>query len=287
MKKMLPVAVTALVMLSAFAGAGMQNAFAYNPADADNAIKNVSLSTDKEVYYLGEDMEIVLAVYSPGNVSNVLIGVSGLKGRHGLDLVSLSRGANLTSGETKMTFSSRIPSCGCAVSYGNYFINASVAYGHGGEVVNATHSIVLTSRGRITYVNITDEEAKQMIESEDVILLDVRTEAEYHTAHIEGATLIPVSELGNRTKELNKSKKIVVYCRSGNRGVTASGILIEQGFDRVYNVLGGINAWEERGYPVVSTATSTPEQPGFEAVIAIAGLLAVAYLIKRRKASFK
>lgn len=128
-----------------------------------------------------------------------------------------------------------------------------------------------------------------MIESEDVTLLDVRTEEEYDSAHIEGTILIPVSELGNRTEELNKSGKIVVYCRSGHRSAIASGILIEHGFEEVYNVLGGINGWEERGYPVVSTATPTPEQPGFESVLAIAALLAVAfaYLIKRRKASFK
>lgn len=288
--KIFPVAVTALVMLLAFAGASMQNAFAYDSADADNAIKIVSLSTDKDVYHLGENMEIVLVVYSPGNVSNVLIEVSGLKGRHGIDLISFSRGANLTSGENKMTFSSRIPSCGCAVSYGTHFINASVAYGHAGgsEVVNATHSIVLTSRGQITYVNITGEEAKRLIESEKVILLDVRTEEEeYNSAHIEGATLIPVSELSNRTEELNKSKKIIVYCRSGHLSATASGILIEHGFKKVYNVLGGINAWEERGYAVVPTATPTPEQPGSEAVLAIAALLAVAYWIMRRRASFK
>ncbi|MBL7118211.1 MAG: PGF-CTERM sorting domain-containing protein [Candidatus Syntrophoarchaeum sp.] len=280
--------VTALVMLSAFAGAGMQNAFAFSPADADNAIKIVSLSTDKDVYHSNEEMEIVLSLYSPGNVSNVLVEVSGVKNRGGKDLISSSRKATLTPGENEMTFIKKLPSCSpCAgIGVGTYFINVSVAYGD--EVVNATHSIAITPNpNQITHVNIVVEEAKRLIESEDITLLDVRTEAEYHTAHIEGATLIPVSELSNRTEELNKSKKIVVYCRSGHRSVTASGILIEQGFDRVYNVLGGINAWEESGYAVVSTATSTPEQPGFEAVLAIAGLLTVAYLIKRRKASFK
>ena len=163
---------------------------------------------------------------------------------------------------------------------GNHFVYASVV--HDGEAVNATHSIALTSRGQITYVNITGEEAKRMVDTEDVSLLDVRTEEEYNSAHIEGATLIPVSELSNRTQELNKSKKIVVYCRSGHRSATASGILVEHGFERVYNVLGGINAWEERGYPVVNT-TSSPEQPGFETVLAIAALLAVACWIKHKR----
>ncbi len=110
----------------------------------------------------------------------------------------------------------------------------------------------------------------------------MRTEDEYNAAHIEGAILIPLSELCNRTEELNKSKKIVVYCRSGHRSATASGILVEHGFKRVYNVLGGINEWEERGYPVVNTTTSSPEQPGFGVALSIAGLLAVAYWIKRK-----
>ena len=91
-----------------------------------------------------------------------------------------------------------------------------------------------------------------------------------------------MSELCNRTEELNKSKKTVVYCRSGRRSATASDILIEDGFERVYNVLGGINEWEERGYPVVNT-TSSPEQNGFGVVLAIAGLLAVAYWIKHKR----
>ncbi len=278
--KIFPALVAAIVMLSAFAGAGMQSAFAFSPADVDNTIKIASLSTDKDVYHLSETMEIVLSVYSAENVSNVFIIVSGLKGRHGKNLVSFSRDENLSAGENKVIFSYKIPSCGCAVSYGNHFINASVV--QDGEVMNATHSIALTSRGKITYVNITGEEAKRVIDTEDVILLDVRTEEEYDSAHIEEATLIPVAELSNRTEELNKSKKIVVYCRSGHRSATASGILIEDGFKRVYNVLGGINEWEERGYPVVNTTTSSPKQPGFETVLAIAGLLAVACWIKRK-----
>ncbi len=279
-EKIFLVVVAAIVMFSAFASAGVQSAFAFSPAAGDT-IKIVSLSTDKDIYHLSENMEIVLSVYSAENVSNVLIIVSGLKGRHGKNLVSFSRDANLSAGENKVVFSYKIPSCGCAVSYGNHFINASVV--QDGEVMNATHSIALTSRGKITYVNITAEEAKRVIDTEDVILLDVRTEEEYDSAHIEEATLIPVAELCNRTEELNKSKKIVVYCRSGHRSAIASDILIEHGFKRVYNVLGGINEWEERGYPVVNTTTSTLKQPGFETVLAIAGLLAIAYWIKHKR----
>lgn len=278
--KKISIVVATIVMLSAFAGASMQSAFAFSPA-ADGTIKIVSLHTDKDIYHLNENMEIILSVHSAENVNNVLINVSGLKGRHEKNLVSLSRDANLSAGENKVFFSYKIPSCGCAVSYGNHFINASVVYNNG-EVVSAAHSIVLTSRNKITYVNITVEEAKRIVDTKECTLLDVRIEEEYNSAHIRGAKLIPVAELSNRTEELNMSKKIVVYSGSGHNSSIATDILIENGFERVYNVVRGIDAWEESGYPVVNT-TSTPEQPGFEVVLAIAALLVVACLVKRNK----
>jgi rhodanese-related sulfurtransferase len=280
MKWIYPVAV--IVMLSAFAGAGMQSAFALSPAAAaaaaDGTITIVSLHTNKDVYHLGEDMEIALVVHAPESVSSALINVSGLKGRHGKDLFSFSQDTNLSAGENRVVFSYSIPTCGCAVCYGTHFVNASVVV-HDGDVANAEHSIVLTSRGNIAYVNISSEETKRMIESENITILDVRTEEEYNAAHIASATLIPASELRYRTDELNKSKKIVVY---GHNDTTASDILVEKGFERVYNVRGGINAWEERGHPVVR-APESPEEPGFGAVLAIAALLVIACGIKQKR----
>ena len=80
LNKIFPVVVAAMVMLSAFAGAGMQSAFAFSSAAGD-AIKIVPLHTDKDIYHLNKNMEIILSVYSAENVNNVLINVSGLKGR--------------------------------------------------------------------------------------------------------------------------------------------------------------------------------------------------------------
>ena len=77
------------------------------------------------------------------------------------------------------------------------------------------------------------------------VLLDVRSYEEFEEGHIEGATLIPVDEIASRWVEIEEYDKILVYCRSGNRSVTASDILIEAGFDEVYNLLGGIKAWNE------------------------------------------
>jgi len=275
--------VAAIVMLSVFVGVSMQSAFAFTPA-ADGAIKIVSLSTDKDIYHSNENVEIVLAVYSPDDTNDMLIKVSGVKSRKGIYFVSLSNKTNLIAGDNKITFTQKLPACsGCAgISTGTYFINVSVAYDD--EVVNATHSIAITSNpNQIIPVNVVVEEARRMVESksDEVTLLDVRTEREYNAAHISGATWIPVAELSNRTEELNKSNKIVVYCRADNRSATASDILIKNGFERVYKVFGGINAWKESGYAVASGTTSSIEQPGFEAVIAISALLVVAYRVRR------
>jgi rhodanese-related sulfurtransferase len=85
----------------------------------------------------------------------------------------------------------------------------------------------------------------------NLFVLDVRTKGEYDSGHIYGATLIPVAELPARIGELASRKydPILVYCGSGGRSQTASGILDSNGFTEVYNMLGGIAAWNSAGYP--------------------------------------
>ena len=112
--------------------------------------------------------------------------------------------------------------------------------------------------------NVTVEEAKKMVEKGDVFILDVRTPSEFNSSHIEGSTLIPVTNSGgsnlspkqlleSRINEVPKDKKILVYCRSGHRSSSASKILVNAGYSQVYNMEGGINAWTGAGYPVVSS----------------------------------
>ena len=96
------------------------------------------------------------------------------------------------------------------------------------------------------YKNITAAEVKEKLSSsKDIILLDVRTEAEYNQGHIPGSILIPVDELKNRAlNELkDKNAAIIVYCRSGARSANASGILASLGYTNVYNMIGGIMGW--------------------------------------------
>ncbi len=104
----------------------------------------------------------------------------------------------------------------------------------------------------LTYHNIDAPTAYKMSILNDTLLLDVRTPAEYAQGHIKNSVLIPVQVLKtNYTKILaHKDKKILIYCRSGNRSVTASNILSNNGFNRIYNLKGGIKAWIKNRYPV-------------------------------------
>jgi rhodanese-related sulfurtransferase len=114
------------------------------------------------------------------------------------------------------------------------------------------------------FKNITVEEARKMIETDDdLFVLDVRTPAEFDSSHIKEATLIPVSNtfgsnlssemlLESRMNEVPKNKKILIYCRTGHRSTVAGKILINAGYSQVYNMAGGINSWISAGYPVVS-----------------------------------
>ena len=98
-----------------------------------------------------------------------------------------------------------------------------------------------------TFKNINVDEAKAALDSDSsIILLDVRTVAEYNERHIPNSVLIPLDELKNRAiSELpNKDAKIIVYCRSGARSASASNILVNLGYTNVYNMLGGITSWK-------------------------------------------
>ena len=97
----------------------------------------------------------------------------------------------------------------------------------------------------VKYIKLTPEEAKEIMDSEeDIIILDVRTQEEYDTGHIEGAVLLPNTEIRDRAEDVLKDKdqKILIYCRSGNRSQMAAAELISMGYTQVYD-FGGIIDW--------------------------------------------
>lgn len=97
----------------------------------------------------------------------------------------------------------------------------------------------------ISYTKITPEEAKKIMDNEDnIIILDVRTQEEFDSGHIEGAILLPYDQISEKASEIlpDKDQTILVYCRSGNRSKTASETLISMEYTKVYD-FGGIIDW--------------------------------------------
>lgn len=98
----------------------------------------------------------------------------------------------------------------------------------------------------VSFQQISQEEAKTIMSTNrDAVILDVRTQEEYNSGHIKGAVLLPVDEITQETAQTvipDKDTQVLVYCRSGNRSVTASKALAQLGYTQVYE-FGGINSW--------------------------------------------
>ena len=95
------------------------------------------------------------------------------------------------------------------------------------------------------YVNITAEEAKRIMDSEECYtILDVRTQEEYDEGHVPRAVLIPDTEIKAKAEEVltDKDQLILVYCRSGRRRKIAAEALVELGYTNIKEY-GGIIAW--------------------------------------------
>ena len=96
-----------------------------------------------------------------------------------------------------------------------------------------------------SYLQITQEAAKEMMDTRDVVILDVREQHEYDSGHIPSAVLLPVGTITEDTAAAvieDLDTVVLVYCRSGNRSKTASQALADLGYTNVYE-FGGINDW--------------------------------------------
>lgn len=95
------------------------------------------------------------------------------------------------------------------------------------------------------YLNITAEEAKEIMDSEEgYVILDVRTQEEFDQGHIPGAIQISHEEIAEKAEEVltDKDQMILVYCRSGRRSKIAAEALVELGYTNIRE-FGGIIDW--------------------------------------------
>lgn len=94
--------------------------------------------------------------------------------------------------------------------------------------------------------------ALQLINHKNALVLDVRNDEEYKAGHILNSMQIPLGKLNERIGDLEKYKDqpIVLVCRSGSRSVAACSMLGKSGFSQVYNLAGGIIAWQKANLPL-------------------------------------
>ena len=83
------------------------------------------------------------------------------------------------------------------------------------------------------------------------VLLDVREPWEFEKARIEGATLIPMREVPAQIGQLDDDREVVAICHHGGRSMQVAMFLEKQGFKRVHNLVGGIDAWSRTVDPAV------------------------------------
>lgn len=92
---------------------------------------------------------------------------------------------------------------------------------------------------------ISGEEAKKMMDEEEVTIVDVRTKEEFLEAHIEGAVLLTLDTISEKAEEVlsDKNATYLIYCRSGSRSSQAAKELVSMGYQNIYD-FGGIIDWD-------------------------------------------
>lgn len=103
------------------------------------------------------------------------------------------------------------------------------------------------SRSREPWRTVPAGEAAPLLEAENVIVLDVRTQEEYDGGHLPGAVCLPAETLTDGDLSVllpDKQAPLVVYCRTGHRSAEAAQVLAELGYTDITDLAGGILAWD-------------------------------------------
>ena len=109
------------------------------------------------------------------------------------------------------------------------------------------------SQSKEVIVSVDAKKFRELVESGNGTVLDVRTQEECDAGYIAGAKIIDIYLEGfeEKVKQLPKDKEVYVYCRAGRRSMDAAKILEKNGFTKVYNLQAGINEWNDSGFPLV------------------------------------
>ncbi len=104
----------------------------------------------------------------------------------------------------------------------------------------------------MNHKDVDTQSFKDLFEADAYVLLDVRTPEEYSNGHLKDATNIDFYKetFEDEIDVLDKRKKYLVYCRSGNRSRQAMFLMRDLGFEEVYNLTNGIISWHEHGFHI-------------------------------------
>jgi rhodanese-related sulfurtransferase len=101
---------------------------------------------------------------------------------------------------------------------------------------------------------VTPQGATELINRKDAVVVDVRPIADFSNSHIINSLNIPATSLKKQLTQLDKHKEkgvpVILACRSGAQSSAACKILLNNGFEEVYNLKGGILAWQSANLPV-------------------------------------
>lgn len=114
----------------------------------------------------------------------------------------------------------------------------------------ATTDVYEGNLAKVKMVNF--DEFNQQLNDQDTQIVDLRGVAEFKSGHIDGADNIFVGTIIQNIEKINKDKKVIIHCQSGDRATIGYSILVKEGFNNVTNYPGGMNEWNSKGSPVVT-----------------------------------
>ena len=115
----------------------------------------------------------------------------------------------------------------------------------------------LSAQDSTRIIAVSAKEAADLIDKHngdsDFAILDIRTPGEFQSGHLQSAILIDFysQTFADRLSRLDKEKKFLIYCRSGNRSTRSLEIFKKLKFQKIYHMANGISTWKSEGFPVV------------------------------------
>lgn len=133
---------------------------------------------------------------------------------------------------------------GCSPGENNEASNENVKVGDNGELRSySSEQKKEDASGQNSYSSITTDKAKDLLTKGNVVIIDVRRQEFFLESHIPKAQNIPIDVLEARLREMDKSSTYLMVCKTGKTSETACELLAKNGFNNLFNLSGGMDAW--------------------------------------------